>query len=132
MNAHYRQLTQSQRYQIEAGLASGMALSGIAQQIGVHTSTVSREVRRNSSGGLYKAVQAADKCDERRTSARKYCKPRALLALLLPTWLEMKFSPEQIANRLRLEGSGHVVSHEWIYRFIDTDKSRGGELYLHL
>jgi IS30 family transposase len=44
----------------------------------------------------------------------------------------MKFSPEQIANRLRLEGSCHVVSHEWIYRFIETDKRRGVLLYLHL
>jgi len=121
MNAHYRQLTQSQRYQIEAGLASGMALSGIAKQIGVHTSTVSREVIRNSSGGRYKAEQAGGQCDDRRSNARKYCKPRAWLTSLLPTWLEMKFSPEQIANRLRLEGSDHVVSHEWIYRFIDTD-----------
>ena len=132
MNAHYRQLTQSQRYQIEAGLASGMSLSGVAKQIGVHTSTVSREVRRNSSRGRYEAAQAGGQCDDRRTNARKYCKPRAWLTALLPVWLEMKFSPEQIANRLRLEGSDHVVSHEWIYRFIDTDKRHGGELYLHL
>jgi IS30 family transposase len=44
----------------------------------------------------------------------------------------MEFSPEQIANRLRLEGSEHAVSHEWIYRFIDIDKRNGGQLYLHL
>jgi len=44
----------------------------------------------------------------------------------------MEYSPEQIANRLRVEGSDHVVSHEWIYRYLDTDKRNGGGLYLHL
>jgi IS30 family transposase len=51
MTAHHRQLTQSQRYQIEAGLASDMSLSRIAKQIGAHPSTVNREVRRSSNGG---------------------------------------------------------------------------------
>jgi IS30 family transposase len=132
MNARYRQLTQVQRYQIEAGLASRMTLTGIAKQIGVHASTVSREIRRNSLKTHYKAHQADSQCTERRRNARKHCKPRAWLTALLPVWLEMQFSPEQIANRLRLEGSDHAVSHEWIYRFIDADKRNGGTLYLHL
>ena len=44
----------------------------------------------------------------------------------------MEYSPEQIANRLRVGGPDHVISHEWIYRYIDTDKRNGGELCLHL
>lgn len=117
-----KRYAESQRYQIEAGLASDMSLSRIAKQIGAHPSTVSREVRRDSNGRLYRAEQAGSQCDYRRTNARKFCKPRAWLCQRLPIWLAKEFSPEQIANQLRFEGSEHAVSHEWIYRFIDIDK----------
>ncbi|MBN0581760.1 helix-turn-helix domain-containing protein, partial [Pseudomonas aeruginosa] len=48
MTTHYRQLTQGQRYQIEAGLSAGKSQASIAKPVGVHPSTISREVRRNS------------------------------------------------------------------------------------
>jgi IS30 family transposase len=43
----YNQLTQCQRYQIEVLLKSDRNQTEIAQTIGVHKSTISREVRRN-------------------------------------------------------------------------------------
>src|SRR3546814_9641965 len=48
MTTHYRQLTQGQRYQIEAGLSAAESQASIAKRVGVHPSTISREVRRNS------------------------------------------------------------------------------------
>jgi IS30 family transposase len=48
MTTPYRQLTQGQRYQIEAGLRAKQSQASIAKQVGVHPSTISREVRRNS------------------------------------------------------------------------------------
>ncbi|WP_128082388.1 helix-turn-helix domain-containing protein [Halomonas sp. KX33721] len=44
----YRQLTQAQRYQIFAHRDVGLSQRQIAQQLGIHSSTVSRELRRNS------------------------------------------------------------------------------------
>ena len=44
---HYTQLTQIQRYQIYALKKAGHNQSEIADKIGVHKSTVSRELRRN-------------------------------------------------------------------------------------
>ncbi|MBN0245388.1 helix-turn-helix domain-containing protein, partial [Pseudomonas aeruginosa] len=75
MTTHYRQLTQGQRYQIEAGLSAGKSQASIAKQVGVHPSTISREVRRNSSQKTYKAVAATHESDARRAQARKHCKP---------------------------------------------------------
>ncbi|MDO7918583.1 MULTISPECIES: helix-turn-helix domain-containing protein, partial [Pseudomonas] len=49
MTTHYRQLTQGQRYQIEAGLSAAESQASIAKRVGVHPSTISREVRRNST-----------------------------------------------------------------------------------
>jgi IS30 family transposase len=41
----------------------------------------------------------------------------------------MGWSPEQIAGRLRLEGTGHTVCHETIYRFIYRPRLRTEKLY---
>jgi IS30 family transposase len=45
--------------------------------------------------------------------------------------LELKWSPEQISNRLRLEG-WPTVSHETIYLHVYRNKQEGGILYMHL
>jgi hypothetical protein len=44
----------------------------------------------------------------------------------------MGWSPEQIAGRLRLEGSEHRVSHESIYRYIYRPKVRPKKLHRYL
>jgi IS30 family transposase len=44
---HYTQLTHEQRYQIHACMKAGWDQTEIATEIGVHKSTVSRELRRN-------------------------------------------------------------------------------------
>lgn len=132
MTTPYRQLTQGQRYQIEMGLACKQSQAAIAKQLGVDPATISREIRRNGGTRPYKADAAMKKSDARRAGARKCCKPRAWLKSHLPLWLEQGFSPEQITERLKLERPDQVVSHEWIYRFIEADKREDGLLYLHL
>jgi len=132
MTTHYRQLTQCQRYQIEASLNAGKSQASIAKQIGVHPSTISREVRRNGSRKTYKAASANRESDDRRAGARKLCKPTIWLSHHLPVWLEHGMSPEQIAHRLKQEQSDHTVSHEWIYRFVAADQRAGGGLYRYL
>ena len=47
MTKNYLQLTLEQRYQIEALKKSGMKQSDIATIIGVHKSTICRELKRN-------------------------------------------------------------------------------------
>ncbi len=44
---NYKQLTAQQRYQIEALLQVGCTQTAIADQIGVHRSTISRELKRS-------------------------------------------------------------------------------------
>ena len=132
MTTPYRQLTQGQRYQIEAGLRAKESQANIAKQVGVHPSTISREVRRNRSENVYEAVSATHESDVRRAGARKFCKPVTWLSHHLAIWLNHGMSPEQICHRLKQERPDQAVSHEWIYRFIATDKQGGGELYTHL
>ena len=61
----YRQLTQEQRYQIGAYIRIGMKRSEIARRVGVHRSTVWREIRRNSTSHRYNPSRAVRLARER-------------------------------------------------------------------
>ena len=54
----YTQLTHVQRYQIDALKKTGVSQTQIAMVIGVHKSTISRELRRNTGGRGYRPKQA--------------------------------------------------------------------------
>ncbi|MBA3248273.1 MAG: helix-turn-helix domain-containing protein, partial [Pyrinomonadaceae bacterium] len=56
----YRQLTHEQRYQIYGLMKAGFTYTSIASELGVHKSTVGREVRRNRGGRGYRPKQAQE------------------------------------------------------------------------
>lgn len=127
----YRQLTREQRYQIGAYIRIGMTRSRIAKEVGVHRSTITRELRRNESGRWkYNPSRAIRMTRERHRDKRKHRIERA-------TWerveklVKMEWSPEQISERLKVEGKS-AVSHETIYRHIYQNKQEGGDLYVFL
>jgi IS30 family transposase len=125
----YNQLTQEQRYQIYALKKTGHTRTEIAEVIGVHKSTVSREVRRNRGGRGYRPQQAQQMTMERRVKVQ----PR----ISAKTWavveklLRQEWSPEQISGRLKKEQK-ICISHEWIYQYVLADQRAGGDLYQHL
>ena len=125
----YHQLTQEQRYQIYALKKTRHSLSEIAEVMGVHKSTVSRELNRNRGGRGYRPQQAQNLAVQRRQKAT----PR----ISRHTWavveklLRQDWSPEQISGRLKKEQKV-CISHEWIYQHVLADKRAGGDLYKHL
>jgi IS30 family transposase len=125
----YHQLTQEQRYQIYALKKTGHCGSEIAAVIGVHKSTVSRELKRNQGGRGYRPQQAHQLALERRSkaTARIHAKTWATVEKLL----RQEWSPEQISGRLKKEQK-ICISHEWIYQHVLADKGAGGDLYKHL
>jgi IS30 family transposase len=129
----YKQLTQEQRYQIGACLRIGMKRSDIAREIEVHRSTITRELRRNESGGRrYNPSRAYRMARERHERKRKYRIGKATWAVVRRL-LELGWSPEQISHRLWLESGGERrISHETIYRYVYRDKQEGGDLHRHL
>ena len=126
----YAQLTQEQRYQIWALKKAGLKQVEIAREIGVHKSTICRELKRNTGRRGYRPKQAHRFAMERRQAKVKARiseeEWRRIEALLRQDW-----SPEQIGGRLALEGR-RKVSHEWIYQHIYADKQAGGDLHTHL
>lgn len=127
---YYSQLTREQRYQIYALKKKGHYQKAIAETIGVHESTVSREIRRNSGKRGYRPQQAQKKAQGRQLgkvpNRIQSCTWETIEALIRLEW-----SPEQISARLLQEGKVHI-SHEWIYQHIYQDKFSGGNLHTHL
>jgi len=126
----YTQLTEHQRYQISALMKAGHNQSEIAALIGVHKSTISRELRRNCGLRGYRPRQA----QLLRQARRQACYQARLPARLwrrVEHWLGEQWSPEQISAWLR-KREGTRLSHEWIYQYIYQNKADGGELHRHL
>jgi IS30 family transposase len=125
---NYTQLTCEQRYQIKALLKMGHKQNQIAECIGVHKSTVSREIRRNRGQRGYRPKQAHGFAMSRRRKAKK--------RISVDTWkvveehIKTDWSPEQISGWFKKEGIS--ISHERIYQHIYANKQQGGSLWKHL
>jgi len=125
----YHQLTQAQRYQIYALRKTKHTLQEIADVVGVHKSSVCRELRHNQGKRGYRPQQAHELALKRR--------PKAVPRITEQDWkvveklLKQDWSPEQISGRLNKEQSLRI-SHEWIYQHILVDKRADGDLYKHL
>lgn len=126
----YTQLTEEQRYQISAYLKAGYNQAEISRMIDVNKSTISRELRRNLGLRGYRPKQAQDFSNQRKAN-------KSSARISQETWkwvthfLGEQWSPEQISGWLKKEKK-LSISHEWIYQFIYRDKSKGGNLFIHL
>jgi IS30 family transposase len=126
-------LTVEQRYEISALCVAGHTQSFIAKQIGKDKSVISRELKRNADGrsGRYKADLAQRKYAERVRGKPKIIRLTTDVQNRIRDYLDMDYSPEQIAGVCKKEGLA-MVSHERIYQYIWADKKQGGKLYEHL
>ena len=127
----YKQLTRKQRYQIAALKSAGHYQHQIARLVGVHQSTICRELRRNSNQRRIYGPQLAHSKAVQRRCAKLHMRISASTWQQVEALIEKQWSPEQIAGRLKLEQ--HLsISHETIYQHIYADKRQGGTLYKHL
>jgi len=127
----YKQLTQEQRYQIYAFLKAGFSQSAISVEIGVHKSTVSRELVRNRGKRGYRPKQAHKMATCRRRSAEKCIRLKAEVKALVEHFILKDFSPEQVSGFLT-RTYNVKISHEAIYQYLLKNKAQGGKLYKHL
>jgi IS30 family transposase len=125
----YKQLAYEQRYQISFLLKMGIRQTDIAKVLGVHRSTVSRELRRNRGRRGYRPEQAHRVALSRRNKAKSYITPDTWD--WIEQWIRKDLSPEQISGRLK-NREDIYISHEWIYQHIYQDKGNNGDLHRHL
>ncbi|MEM7241704.1 MAG: IS30 family transposase [Pseudomonadota bacterium] len=111
----FKQLTYAQRCQICALKRRGFSCRAIGHDIGVHHTTVSRELRRNAASGVYHHGRAQGLRDARRWRAMPIMSGGFVQIVLGK--LFRKWSPQQISDWLARHGLGRI-SHETIYRYI--------------
>ncbi len=80
----YYQLTQEQRYKLEAYLNTGKNQVEIANLLGVHKSTISRELKRNvAKRGQGAKIYGASKAQVKTQIRHQKKKKRILFSMLL-------------------------------------------------
>ena len=122
----YTHLTPSERGQLHALYREGKSQTYMADCLGRHRSTISRELRRNGRGNRYNAPRAQRQYHQR----REWCRPaqkqthRMLWRYVIDKLIE-GWPPEAIAGRLPLEFLDDAtmrISYETIYRTLYSDK----------
>ena len=120
----YKHLTIFERETLSQLLLRGGKLTEISKAMGRDKSTLSREISKCRLGyGGYRALTAQALVEQRRHIAKRPKKilNNPLLESEIHKYLRMKWSPEQIASRLRLEypnQSNMQISHESIYTYL--------------
>lgn len=131
----HKHLNYEQRCMIYALNKSGYNQSHIAKEIGVHRSTISRELKRNTTklvgSWSYKPDYAQTYAEERIKYKPKHIKMTSALKNKIISMLMQEWSPEQISGYAK-KNQLFNIHHETIYRFILADKNTGGDLYLLL
>lgn len=107
---------------------AGANRAEIGRAIGRHPTTIGRELRRNGDGTAYSAHRAQERSERRRRErprVKKMDRPDINQAVL--SGLAKRWSPDQIAGRMRREASGdprRQVSRMTIYRWIEANPDR--------
>jgi IS30 family transposase len=121
----YTHFTASERGRIQSLREEKKGMQYIADVLGCHKTSISRELRRNRGPFGYDAQRAQTKYEVRRTA----CKPIRKLDYE-PLWnyviehIVDGWTPEQIANRLPIECPDDTqmrISHEALYQAIYSD-----------
>jgi IS30 family transposase len=122
---HYQQLQPEDRVTISSLKQQNVGLRAIARVLQRPASTISRELRLNSTADHYGSAEAQHACQRRRRQSRP--RPRhklhtdSVLFGDVQHFLQQRWSPEQIALALAYrypKGHEYRVSHETIYNCI--------------
>ena len=121
---NYKHITTNERCCIANFLSLGLSLRKIAKHLNRNISTISREVKRNSTNGKYLAHIACENyAKNRKNCGAKGKSSNPTLIKYIEDGLEKTWSPEQIAGRLRLDYQddksmkiGFKTIYRWLYQ----------------
>lgn len=127
-------ITPEERDRIALLLASKTSLRKIARILGRSISSISEEVKRNSTNGEYASITAQRLSEKRNTASRRInpLKNPKIYAYVYEK-LRSGWSPEQIAGRLKKDNNDKsIICHETIYRYIYSQEGKTKNLAEYL
>ena len=123
----YTHFTLEERKYLQKLLEEGLSGNKIAAALGRSPSSISRELKRNSSKNPKKPTNRANyhhwrahtlAMMRRRDHRRTALPPESFKRDYVCRGLSLFWSPEQIANRLRKDFPGQIVGISTIYRYL--------------
>lgn len=121
----HHQLTQTHREILASLIAGNLSIRRIAGILGYAPSSISRELKRNSGkDGKYQADMAQRKAVWRNTKDKKASRRTPELVAYVQERLRERWSPEQIAGRLRLAGRLPQPSLDKFQDYLPLDTER--------
>ena len=118
------QFTRDGRIELAALLRANKTQVECAKQLGMHRSSVCRELKINTDAdGVYRGGSAHRKHLMRKKNAKKSVhKIRGELREYVIRKLKQFWSPEQIAGRLEKDRDAPISCHETIYKFVYKER----------
>jgi transposase, IS30 family len=115
---------------------SKISQRAIAQHLKIAQSTVSRELKRNTSRkneAFYSAQEAQTKSTDRRAQFKGKLPSvtKQHIDYIHEKMINYNWSLQQIAGRIQKD-RGLKISHQTLYRYVKADRLSGGKLYLYL
>ena len=124
MEQKYKHLSLEERISIARLQEDGQSIQKIAAVMDRSTSTIAREIKRNSSRQQgYRPVYAHEQARARRWTGSRLDRDEALRGSVIQK-LALGWSPEQVSGFLRQCPKSFRISHESIYRFIYAQIAR--------
>ncbi|HQQ38547.1 MAG TPA: IS30 family transposase [bacterium] len=125
MTINYRRLSFAEREEISKGIFAKESFSKIAKRLNRNVSTISNEVhiQVKRKRWCYSAIRGQELADEKRKiqgRKRKLSENKQLLNYI-QTKLRQEWSPEEIAERLKLDYPNDMtmrISHETVYQYL--------------
>lgn len=132
----HKHLSAEERLSIEIFLGQEMSSRDIGIALNRSHTSISRELRRNSSLSGYRAQTAQKRAQARREQPRHFRRQEhEPLVAYVNKKLRKDWSPEQVSNRIRKDypdDDAMRISVEAIYAWIYTAARQGGSLHRHL
>lgn len=142
----YKHINEKERIEIYEYLRSGYKQKEIAENLGRDPSTISREIKRNSTSTearlnnsprkkkIYLPINAQRKYEKNRKKSKvtyPLKNPRIYTYVIKHLTGFESWSPDSIAGRIKSD-IGEKISYECIYQFIYSKRAKKMELWKHL
>lgn len=126
-------ITPKERDNIARWLAEKCSIRDISRRLDRSVSSISNEIKRNSSGGIYCSISAQNASKIRNSLSRQQ-NPRKDVWIIsyVEDKLKLGWSPEQISGRLKREHKKNIISHEAIYQYIYKPENKSKNLKEYL